>query len=56
VGALLVSGGWANTGLLDASAASPQPSSDTMTFTKAGTYKFYCAVHGNQMQGRIVVK
>jgi len=27
-----------------------------MTFTKAGTYKFYCAVHGNQMQGRIVVK
>lgn len=48
--------GYFNTGLLDASAATPFPSSDSVTFTKAGTYAYYCAVHGNDMKGEIVVR
>ena len=32
------------------------PKSDRITFTKAGTYAYYCAVHGNDMAGEIVVK
>jgi plastocyanin len=48
--------GYFNTGLLDANAASPFPSNDSVTFTKAGTYTYYCAVHGNDMTGEIVVK
>ena len=28
----------------------------TVTFTKAGTYTFYCAVHGTDMSGQIVVQ
>jgi plastocyanin len=48
--------GYFNTGVLDADKASPFPSSDSVTFTKAGTYKYYCAVHGNDMAGEIVVQ
>ena len=48
--------GWVNTGLLDADAKSPLPSSDQITFTKAGTYSYYCAVHGNDMAGEITVR
>ena len=48
--------GYVNTGVLDANPATPLPKSDTVTFTKAGTYKYYCAVHGNDMSGEIVVK
>jgi plastocyanin len=48
--------GYFNTGVLDADEKSPFPSSDSVTFTKAGTYTFYCAVHGNDMSGQIVVQ
>jgi len=48
--------GFVNTGVLDADAASPFPSSDTVTFTQPGTYAYYCAVHGNDMKGEIVVQ
>ena len=48
--------GYVNTGVLDANRASPLPSSDSVTFTKAGTYAYYCAIHGNDMAGKIVVK
>ena len=48
--------GYYNSGILDSDAASPFPSSDSVTFTKAGTYTYYCAVHGNDMSGEIVVQ
>jgi plastocyanin len=48
--------GYFNTGILDTDAGSPFPSHDAVTFTKAGTYRFYCAVHGNEMTGEIVVQ
>lgn len=48
--------GYFNTGVLDADKNTPFPSSDAVTFTKAGTYKYFCAVHGNDMAGAIVVQ
>jgi plastocyanin len=48
--------GYFNTGVLDSDAHSPFPATDSVTFTKAGTYTYYCAVHGNDMTGEIVVK
>ena len=48
--------GYFNTGILDAGKDTPFPSSDSVTFTKAGTYTYYCAVHGNDMKGEIVVQ
>jgi plastocyanin len=48
--------GYFNTGLMDADKNSPFPSNDKVTFTKAGTYAYYCAVHGNDMKGEIVVQ
>jgi plastocyanin len=48
--------GYFNTGVLDADKNTPFPSSDSLTFTKAGTYAYYCAVHGNDMSGEIVVQ
>jgi plastocyanin len=48
--------GYFNTGVLDADDKSPFPSKDQVTFTKAGTYTYYCAVHGNDMSGEIVVQ
>ena len=48
--------GYFNTGVLDADKNSPFPSEDAVTFTKAGTYTYYCAVHGNDMSGEIVVQ
>jgi plastocyanin len=48
--------GFFNTGVLDADGASPFPRSDRVTFTKPGTYSYYCAVHGNDMTGEIVVR
>ena len=47
--------GYVNTGVLDANPVTPFPKSDKVTFTKAGTYAYYCAVHGNDMAGEIVV-
>ncbi len=48
--------GYFNTGVLDAQKDTPFPSEDSVTFTKAGTYEYYCAVHGNDMAGEIVVQ
>lgn len=48
--------GYFNTGILDSDKKSPFPSKDTVTFTKAGTYEYYCAIHGNDMAGEIVVR
>ena len=47
--------GYVNTGVLDDEAATPNPSSSTVTFTKPGTYDYYCIVHGAEMKGRIKV-
>ncbi|MBI5106051.1 MAG: hypothetical protein HZB46_13910 [Solirubrobacterales bacterium] len=46
--------GFLNTGILDDDAGSPFPKSDTVTFTKPGTYKFLCLVHPD-MQGKVTV-
>jgi plastocyanin len=48
--------GYVNTGVMDANPNTPLPSSEQVTFTKPGTYAYYCAVHGNDMSGEIVVK
>jgi plastocyanin len=48
--------GYVNTGLLDANDATPFPTSEKVTFTKPGTYAYYCAVHGNDMAGEITVQ
>ena len=48
--------GYVNTGVLDANPVTAFPKSEKITFTKAGTYAYYCAVHGNDMAGEIVVK
>ena len=43
--------GFVNTGLLDTDPKSSYPAQDTITFTKAGTYKFLCLLHPD-MHGR----
>jgi plastocyanin len=48
--------GYVNTGVLDANPVTAFPTSERITFTKAGTYAYYCAVHGNDMAGEIVVE
>jgi len=48
--------GYVNTGILDANSVTPLPASDRITFTMSGTYAYYCAVHGNDMAGEIVVE
>ncbi len=48
--------GYVNTGLLDSVDDSPFPAGDTVTFSQPGTYTYYCAVHGNEMKGEIVVQ
>jgi plastocyanin len=49
--------GYVNTGLLDDVAASPQPKSAVVSFATAGTYDYYCFVHGGPqgMRGKITV-
>jgi plastocyanin len=48
--------GFASTGILDVNRASAFPKQETVAFTKAGTYTFYCVVHGPDMKGTITVK
>lgn len=48
--------GFASTGILDANRASAFPAEETVTFTKAGIYTFYCVVHGPDMKGTITVE
>jgi len=40
---------------LTARSVPPFPISDQITFTKAGTYHYFCEIHGPQMSGDIVV-
>ena len=47
--------GYVNTGILDADPATPMPRAENVTFTKPGTYKYYCIVHGADMEGEITV-
>jgi plastocyanin len=47
--------GFVNTGVMDTDSASPFPSSSQITFTKPGTYKFICTVHGPVMSGTLTV-
>jgi plastocyanin len=44
------------TPVMDDIAASPLPGSETITFTKAGTYNYFCAIHGTDMSGTIIVQ
>jgi plastocyanin len=46
--------GYVNTGLLDTDPKSRFPDHDSITFTKAGTYKYLCLLHP-EMQGEITV-
>ena len=47
--------GYINTGVLDTDAATPLPARNAITFTKPGTYTYYCVVHGGEMKGTITV-
>jgi plastocyanin len=47
--------GFVNTGMLDDVASTPLPKSNTVTFTKPGTYQYYCIVHGAEMKGTVTV-
>lgn len=47
--------GFANTGVMDTDAASPFPKSAQITFTKPGSYKYICTVHGPFMSGTLTV-
>jgi len=58
--ALVVNGtshgnGFVNTGLLDDVKGTPLPKSATVSFSKPGTYQYYCIVHGAEMKGSITV-
>jgi plastocyanin len=47
--------GFVNTGMIDSDKSTPLPQSSTVTFSKPGTYQYYCIVHGAQMKGQITV-
>jgi plastocyanin len=47
--------GFVNTGMLDDVTSTPLPKSAVVTFSKAGTYEYYCIVHGAEMTGKITV-
>jgi plastocyanin len=47
--------GFVNTGMLDSEKATPLPQSATVSFSKPGTYQYFCIVHGAQMKGTITV-
>jgi plastocyanin len=47
--------GYVNTGMLDDVKASPLPKSSTVSFSKPGTYQYYCIVHGAEMKGSVTV-
>ena len=47
--------GFLATGLLDADPRTAFPSSRSVTFTRPGTYRFICTVHGPSMKGTIEV-
>jgi len=43
------------TPVMDKQSASPLPNTERVTFTQPGTYHYYCAIHGPEMSGDIVV-
>jgi len=47
--------GFVNTGLLDDDKTTPMPKSTAVSFSKPGTYQYYCIVHGAEMKGSITV-
>ena len=47
--------GFWNSGAVDNVKSSPQPTSNSVTFTAPGTYQFYCMVHP-QMHGTVIVQ
>jgi plastocyanin len=47
--------GFVNTGVLDDDKATPLPKSAVVSFSKPGTYQYYCIVHGAEMKGSITV-
>jgi plastocyanin len=47
--------GYVNTGMLDDVKSTPLPKSATVSFSKPGTYQYYCIVHGAEMKGSITV-
>ena len=47
--------GFVNTGMLDTVKSTPLPKSATVSFSKPGTYQYYCLVHGAEMKGQITV-
>ena len=47
--------GFLSTPVTAGAAAAPLPHSNKVTFTKAGTYKYFCWIHGPDMGGTIVV-
>jgi plastocyanin len=47
--------GYVNTGLMDDEGPTPFGNKTTVTFTKPGTYTYYCVVHGAEMKGTITV-
>jgi plastocyanin len=47
--------GFVNTGMLDSEKATPLPKSASVSFSTAGTYQYYCIVHGAAMSGTITV-
>ena len=47
--------GFVNTGMLDTLGSTPLPKSATVSFSKPGTYQYYCIVHGAEMKGSIKV-
>jgi len=49
------SNGFPITKATDTSRFTPVPPSDQISFTKAGTYHYFCEIHGSQMSGDIVV-
>ena len=47
--------GFVNTGVLDDDKATPLPKNAVVSFSKPGTYQYYCIVHGAEMKGSITV-
>lgn len=47
--------GYLNTGVLDVDKSTPMPASQTVSFSKPGTYDYFCIVHGAEMKGKITV-
>jgi hypothetical protein len=45
---------FANSGVMSLDPGQPQ--SFSLTFTKVGTYAYFCLVHGQEMSGKIIIE